>query len=469
MDVTRYAQLPYDLDLWLKRGSKSKSEWLLSTPFPMEVFPEKVREFVRMGSMSLFTSDEFLATAALVVAGSVVGKSRALKAANGYEVFPNLFACLVGKSGSGKTPAIQMALKPITRNFKSKYRHFMTHAHSTAILKNLKKNGKYRRGNFSLALYFDELKGFFKVNSQKGLGGEGREDLFKLHDCNDISIDRISSNIDLQLEAPIVSLIGCMVPSYLHLIKDGSGEDGIIGRFLFSLARTPENDTIDEDLLPNVEVPETSINFWKDLIRSLNEYNLWNDGGFYKPVMFNFDTESKEIYRLARRMFRELLREKTIPHDESVDSILSKSCDRLCRLALILQILRNAEYQIQTGTPPCTTDIISGQCMLDAIRLLFHFHVNSLMVLDRIEMKGNHERALAVFQFCKDNDIQDITRSSACRYPLRGHSKCMDAKDAKDLFHTMEDMELGEIISARKSAKGGRPGISFRLNFNQDN
>ena len=225
----------------------------------------------------------------------------------------------------------------------------------------------------------------------------------------------------------------------------------------------------DEDTSQSLELPEESIRFWSDLIQQLCGYTLDHNGFTYEPRQCTLSTEAREIYRLARRMFRELLREKTIPHDESVDSILSKSCDRLCRLALILQILRNAEYQIQTGTPPCTTDIIPGQCMLDAIRLLFYFHVNSLMVLDRIEMHGKHERALAVFQFCKDNDIQDITRSSACRYPLRGHSKCMDAKDAKDLFYTMEDMELGEIISARKSAKGGRPGISFRLNFNQDN
>ena len=471
---TQYAGLPYDMNLWRNQHGKSVGDWLEETPFPIDVFPECIRDFVRKGSLALGISDDFVATSVLTVAGAMAGKSRCLKLENGFEVFPNLFSCLLGKSGSGKSPAIRMAMQPISRPIPSNFRHFITHAHTTALFAELSNNSREIPGKNSILISKDELKGLFKSISGRGTAGEERENLFSLHDGTDISIRRITTNIDISMHRPIVAMLGGMVPSYLGIMREGDGEDGILGRFLFSVPRTlpvQEDSLLLMDEFPlelpeeEAELPEDCVRHWEFVIRKLYGLALKCEDSAYVPCKYQLDPEARLHYRNAKRMFHDLLRQKSIAHDESVDSILSKAIDKAGRLALILQLMHDAEETVLNETCMQKSGTVTGETFLNAIRLLFHFHVNSLFVMDHIEMEIIHERAVATHQYCMRNNIREISRTDACRSPLRTITRCADGRQAEELFRTMENMDLGEITKTRSRPVGGRPGVSIRLKF----
>jgi len=456
-----FRDLGYNTDLWQGKVNVSEENSLNNTPFPIDVFPLKVREYIIKTSSQLNTSPDYLAPACLVVAGTVVGKSRALQLEEGYLVFPNLFACLVGMSGSGKSPFINKATEPFDQ-LEPDFTYSISHAFSTAIYKELIRNQESKKKSSSLLLHKDEMAGLFKVMNNKN-GNEEKENLFSLFDGTRVHIIRSSSEFRGKLGKPVVSLIGGLVNSSLHILRERTGEDGLMGRMLFAILRSPpQGEWAEAD-------PELA-EHWVEILKCLDCMTLDTGTNIPQPRRIMMDENAKAIYLKAKCMFNAIRNDKAIALGDSHYSILSKAVNQLGRLTLILTLLKHAEECVLGGTPIEPREIIvDGHTILDALKLLYYFHVNSFHVLHQVDYTSIQSCARELFKYCKANRTETISRSEAYSSKFRPISKCTDGDSVEKLFDTIESLGLGIKKYSPKSSKGGRPSTFIRFIFNQPN
>jgi hypothetical protein len=82
-------------------------------PFPVEVFPEPLQRFVREAAAALPCPPDYLAVPLLVIAGGVIGASRALAIKPGHVQRAALYAAVIGTPGAAKTPALEAVVDPV--------------------------------------------------------------------------------------------------------------------------------------------------------------------------------------------------------------------------------------------------------------------------------------------------------------------------------------------------------------------
>ena len=455
-----FGDLGYNPDLWQGKVDVSEETSLNNIPFPIDVFPPKVAEHIAKTCIQLRKSPDFMGLAILVIAGSVIGKSRALKLEEGYLVFANLFACLAGKSGSGKSPFINKAMEPLIDNLEPDFTYFLTHAFSTAIYTDLEKNLVSKKKNCSMLYHKDEMSGLFKTLNNKN-GNEERENFFSLFDATTINISRTSTKFRAKLGNPIISLIGGIVTSFLSVLRQTLGEDGLLGRMYFAIPRTPSQGEwmeADPDLAEH----------WVKILKCLDRLTLDTATNIPQPRRIMMDENAKAIYRQTRRMFDAICDDKAIALGDSHYSILSKAPSQLGKLTLILTLLKHAEECVLGGTPIEPREIIvDGHTILNALKLLYYFHVNSFHVLHQIDYSYVQSRAMNLFNYCKANGVKTISKTLAYNSRFRPISKCTDGDSAEKLFDTIESLGLGIKAQGKtKSPKGGRPSTFIMFIFN---
>ncbi len=87
-------------------------------PFnPIALLPESLREWIMDESDRMPTAPDFIAVAAIVALGAVIGARCAIKpkSKDDWLVIPNLWGGIVGPPSAKKSPAISAALKPLDR------------------------------------------------------------------------------------------------------------------------------------------------------------------------------------------------------------------------------------------------------------------------------------------------------------------------------------------------------------------
>ena len=82
-------------------------------PFPVECLPEPIRSFVLGGAKSIGCDPSFIALPVLSMAAAAIGNTRRLCIKRGWIEPAILWTCIVGDSGSSKSPALELALRPI--------------------------------------------------------------------------------------------------------------------------------------------------------------------------------------------------------------------------------------------------------------------------------------------------------------------------------------------------------------------
>ena len=455
-----FGDLGYNPDLWQGKVDVSEETSLNNTPFPIDVFPPKVAEHIEKNCLQLRKSTDFLAVACLVVAGTVIGKSRALQLEEGYLVFANLYGCLVGKSGTGKSPAIKKAMAPIIhKKLTTGNSYYVTHTHSRALIQELENNLKSNKKSDSTLYYKDELSGLLKVINNNN-GNEDRENILNLYDGCAVNMIRPTAEFRGQLDDSYMSLIGGLVNSSLRFLRAGSGEDGIMGRLSFATPRTPpQGEWAEAD-------PELA-EHWVKATQCLDSLTLDTTTKIPIPRKIMMDENAKAIHRKVICMFETIRDDKAIALGDSHLSILSKAVNQLGRLALILTLLKHAEECVLSGSPIEPREIIvDGHTILDALKLLYYFHVNSFHVLHQIDYSYVQSVARELFNYCKANGVKTISKTLAYSPRFRPVSKCTDGDSVDKLFDAIESLGLGIKKYSPKNPKGGRPSTFIMFIFN---
>ena len=81
-------------------------------PFPVDALPEPAAGFVAAAAAAIGCDPTYVALPLLTAFAAAVGNSRRLEVKPGWLAPPVLWTAVVGESGTAKTPAFQLALKP---------------------------------------------------------------------------------------------------------------------------------------------------------------------------------------------------------------------------------------------------------------------------------------------------------------------------------------------------------------------
>ena len=82
-------------------------------PFPVDALPEPLRGLVAAGSQAIGCDPSFIGLPALTVCGAAIGNAARIELKGGWLAPSIVWTAIVGESGTAKTPAFRLVMKPV--------------------------------------------------------------------------------------------------------------------------------------------------------------------------------------------------------------------------------------------------------------------------------------------------------------------------------------------------------------------
>jgi hypothetical protein len=270
-------------------------------PFPVSLLPSPVQEFVAAGAKAINVDSAFLAVPVLVACAGAIGNARRIRLKSTWTELPTLWAAVVAESGSGKSPAMKMALEPCEQLNQDAYAQYTIEMERFQCdrLKWKEAFKSWQRGETigepplepyqphverllvndttiealsnilmssprGVVVSADELSGWFHSHRRYGNAGDASLWL-SLHSAGSLAIDRASGNQPTKFIRPATaSIIGGVQPGVLnHLMTPEYLDSGLMARFL--LVRPPRM----QKKWSSHDVPSAVLDQYTSLIRAL--------------------------------------------------------------------------------------------------------------------------------------------------------------------------------------------------------
>ena len=320
-------------------------------PFPVEVFPQVVREIIRDTNKCLNFTVDHIAASLLFVASIAVGNSVIVEIKNEWMDKAILYVALVGKPGTNKTAPLKYALKPLFDRDKAelkKYEKKMA-AYEAAMKQPLKERKsvpeepeykqivlsdfttevlvrQHKINARSLAVYVDELIGFIKCFN-KYRGGNDEQVWTQLYNGGSVIVNRVSSQ-PLNIEDTCIGVIGTIQPGLLNEFAKGKTESGFVDRWLFAFPDDTAYPKLNDAQLPKERTKE-----WCDIIDRIFEMP-------YTPGAKPFKL-TRDAMKAYASWFNALADQKNNASNAFAE--MATKMERYCvRFAIVLEALKSS-------------------------------------------------------------------------------------------------------------------------------
>lgn len=454
--------------------------------FPVGVLPEPVRRYVDAASQSIGCDPAYVALPLLTGLASAIGNSFELELKSTWRASSILWTAVVAESGSGKTPAFNLALRGVhayqellQKEYESnlndlerehtqvdeestghrgdgqkidsmgpapsqpQLRRIFTNDPSTAaIIEMLPQN------DGAMLVAVDELHGLFgRVN--RGKGGSERTQWLSMHSGERLSVDRKPWGRLQTVSIPRASV--CITGGIqLEILRGAIGTkeraSGLLARFL--LANPPRvtkqwnDNTIDDALMSQVDELFTRL------------YRLQPniiEGGLASPGCVHLSDAAKakwvEFYN------RHAEEQAALRGD--LTAAWSKLEEYAARIALVLHCVRVNETQ----AAPADGQQLTGETMEAAIVLTEWFKYETRRVYS---MLSNSSRSLdrqELIDWIKEKHQGRIT----ARKLQQGRREFEQAAEARNALDDLVSTGVGRWEDVSSSSLGGRPTKQFVL------
>lgn len=205
------------------------------TTFPMESLPEPIGRFSISCAASLSAPAELVAIPALVVAAAAIGNSRAIRLKSDWTEPASLFAAVVSPSGTMKSPALNLAAKPLQDLNSPERRTWTADVTVEQLARLLAANPR------GLLQVRDELSAWVRAMNQYRQGrGADRQFYLSVWNGASVMVDRVGTatgtgtSTSITAARPCLSVVGCLPPDVVHELEDAGQEDGFLPRLLFA-------------------------------------------------------------------------------------------------------------------------------------------------------------------------------------------------------------------------------------------
>jgi hypothetical protein len=436
--------------------SPVRSEAFLVPDFPLDVLPGPLADLCREGAESLHCPPDYFACAAIGLAGGTIGRSVNLAATSTWKVAPNLYVAVVGSPGSKKSPALGIMARPfwaIDREMRDAYRDELADfkrrqaedidAGTPPIRGHLVLDDATREA-FALALannprglllVKDELTGWVAaLNAYRQGKGDDKQFWMSLNTGATVKVNRKGNQEDLLIPHACASVVGCMTPGTLPMIRDSRADDGWLDRILFCY---PEP-VLTPRLWGRPEIREDSLADWDRAIRRLwgRKMVLDPETGQLRPYFVRLTDRAVPVWAEWYNAHNAEQSDPDFPR--YLVGPWSKLEGFALRLALILAQLRLA-YDFADDGPPRDVDPLD---VIDATRLADYF-------------KAHFRRARA--DLVRGSDELDPDAESVLRWIRRSHLAHFTGRDIIRHFPRFNDRDRSAVLATLMAHRYIRP------------
>jgi hypothetical protein len=356
-----------------------------SNPFP-DVYPERLKLFIREAKDSLGFNEELFSCYILLACSTAIGKTRRINLLGNTVQYGNIYFLAIAQPGSNKSAPLKEAMRPISTEQASTYDRFQVDlaewqqekgddnqkptwirytVDDITVEKLARVHQENRRG---ITVQKDELNGWLRSFNRYSNNGE-QEKWLEWWSYHAMNVDRVGLDYSIYIPEPFLSVGGTIQPGLLHEIGKGDRmHNGFVDRFLFCYP-----DRIPKSLWSDKTMPQTPLNEYRDAIKKL--------------LALDFDSENHPVDIVltseAKKRLIAYFNEENRPRVENAEcdllrGIFSKFDLHTARLALLLQMLwygygeEEKDYEIDRQ-------------MIDrAIELSEYFQQQSLKVYEKL-------------------------------------------------------------------------------------
>lgn len=458
--------------------------------FPIGVFPAKVAKFAERVAAAMRCPIDFVGIAILVVSGAAIGAARSLQVKGGWEEKPSIYAVIVSRPGTSKTPALKAVMQPI---YEEQDRLYQTHnaarekyAEDLEAYKHGKKNHDEDRplpkapeeppplshlfasdttveslaanldGNRKgLLLFRDELTAWVRSLDQYKGRGTDRQFFLSAWSGEMVKVDRKSQQgKPIIIPHPFVSVLGGIQPDLLTEFEaEGGKEDGFIHRLLFSCPPEAELAGWTDD-----EVTEEDELDWQHTIsRLLILKPSKPEGSSERPKRLQFSPDGKKAYT---RWYDHLVAEMS--HEDFPRELFgpwSKLKAHCARFALIIHLLR--VVCDETGTAQSEGEV-DAEDVGRAATLCEYFKAHFRAIYLRLQQTREDQDVETFLAWLERKRKTTCTIREICQANVCGIKR---RTDAEKLIKAAADRGYGLGMSgeARRSRQSGDV-VGFQLN-----
>lgn len=451
-------------------------------PFPVDVLPEPIRSLVNAGAEALGCDPAYVALPALVVAAAAIGNTRRLRLKRSWTVPAVLWGAIVGESGTLKTPALKLVMRPLVRlqaqafqEYKRECVKYRTEHHRWE-----KSVEAWRKGGCQgempaepepprcwraftsdatiealAALLLENSRGILLISDELA-GWIGRFDKYaknrksseesqwlSMYSALPLTVDRKTA-MPRTIFVPhaAVSIIGGIQPRVLsRSLTPDHRDSGLAARLLFAFPPRQPKSWREADLAEEVEER------FERAIKRLYELEMESDAeGQPQPKLVHLSAEAKAVWI---RFFEEHA-VALAKQEGELAAAYSKLEETPARLALIFHLLRWADGDV---LDPWNVDARSMQA---AVTVTDWFKSEAERVYGLFEETPDEERLRRLADWIAARGgtvtIREVQRGvKALRHPGA-------AESALD-----ELVKLGLGVWEMQQANRGRPACRFRL------
>jgi len=457
-------------------------------PFPVELLPDTMRELVSEGAASIGCDESFIALPALATAATAIGNTRRLKIRRGWTAVHVLWFCVVGESGSMKTPAFKLATQPIESRQREQLRlhqqavsvHVQESEVAKVRLAEWKRNGcegempeqpvapvcprslvrditverlalVLQDSWRGVVLSMDELAGWLgSFDRYSGSSAPAEAFWLSVFNCTTAIVDRKTGDSPtIVVPDAAACLIGGCQPGVLrkHLLKGGHKESGMLARLLMACPpRKPKQWT-------DREIGRDTAARWHHTIDELFKLTEeLNEDGEPVPYVVNLSPGALDLFKAYVN--------KTGKEQVALTGTLAAAWSKLeeyaARFALVFHFTKFAARQISSSEAAA----VSADTMRDAIALAEWFKGETLRVYEVIDESAEESEIRQTAELIRRKgegraSVRELMRWNRGRFPT--------AADAKASLDALEKHGYGSWQDVASGRKGGRPTKSFHL------
>jgi hypothetical protein len=448
-------------------------------PFPLDALPHPLSAFVAEAAAALGCDGAMVALPAIAVCGSLIGNTRTISLKSDWQEPSVFWTCVVADSGTLKSPAHDVAVRPLQRLQK---RLQTEHAARMAQYeseheewKNRKKRDAANAGPEpekpimprvvcsditverlgelleqnprGILCARDEQAGWFNSFTRyKGKGGAS--DLpawLEMHRASMVIIDRKTSvKQTLFIDRAAVSVCGTIQPGILAKAVRGDFLDsGLVARLL--LAMPPKT----QKQWRKVGIDPATTDAYERLLESLYRLDFGADGGGERvPVALDLDSDAEQVWE---DFYNDFAAEQAAAAGASA-AALSKLEGYAARFALLHHICKWAASSIDDRFP------IGAESVKAGIKLARWFASEIQRVYATFGETGEQRETRRLVEF-----IQTRGGSITAREMQRANNrKYLSAAAAELALNSLAGAGFGEWINPIPGERG-RPAKVFRL------
>ncbi len=449
-------------------------------PFPEDALPEPLRSFVGNGAAAIGCDASYLALPLLSALAASIGNSRCLQLKRGWNAPAIIWTAIVGESGTLKTPAFKLVMKPLRqmqqRELKKHAELMEKHTVETALHKKENTAWERRKDNNEpppekptpppavrfivsdttvealapllldnprgLLMARDELAGWMgSFDRYAGKGGADAAHWLSMFNGESLTVDR-KTGVPRTIYVPsaAVSVTGGIQPGILNkTLGIEHRESGLAARILMACPPRKPKRWTENDIDPAAEKQLS------ELFERLHQMQpAVDEEDNQQPIVLGLNSGAKKVWVAY---YNEHAKEQNSLTGD-LAAAWSKLEETAARLALIIHCVRRV-----AGGP----DVVDAESMDAGIELAQWFKHEARRVYSMFSESDADADQRQLIEW-----IRQKGGSVTARDLMRSSRKWTTAGDADAALHLLVKAGYGQWVEQSTTRKGGRPTRVFQ-------